>query len=283
MRLRRVVYDRLWFAFTLIAVAIAVVPLLFILADVVYKGIASINIDFFTLLPPDPCPPLSVCAPGGLGDAIQGTLILVALASAIGIPIGIISGIYVSEYGNNNFYGSLVRFLGDVLAGIPSIVTGVLVYTLVVIPLRGYSVTAGSIALGSMMIPIVSNTSAEALKTVPNSIREASHALGIRKWRTALLMVANAKRSVATASLLAIARITGETAPLLLTAGISSLWFSGLGHPIASLTYYIFYYGTSPYSNWKALAWGAALILITIVMGINIMVRVMTRSKVAYA
>jgi phosphate transport system permease protein len=282
MRLRRVIYERLWMSFTLIAVAIAVVPLLLIVADVFYKGIASINVNFFTMLPPPACPPHSVCAPGGLGDAIQGTLILVALASAIGIPIGIISGIYVSEYGSNNLYGSLVRFLGDVLAGIPSIVTGVLVYTLVVIPLRGYSVMAGSIALGSMMIPIVSNTSAEALRTVPNSIREASHALGIRKWRIALLMVANAKRSIATASLLAIARITGETAPLLLSAGISSLWFSGLGHPIASLTYYIFFYGTSAFSNWKSLAWGAALILIVIVMGINIIVRITTRTKIGF-
>jgi len=276
---RRFVYDKLWFAFTLIAVAIAVIPLIAIVADVVYKGIAAINVDFFTMLPPPPCSALKGCTPGGMGDAIQGTLLLVALSSAIGIPIGIISGIYVTEYGNNNFYGSIVRFLGDVLAGIPSIVTGVLVFTLVVIPLRGYSVTAGSVALGSMMIPIVSNTSAEALKSVPGSIREASLALGVRKWRIALLIVANAKRSIATACLLAIARITGETAPLLLSAGISELWFSGLGHPVASLTYYIFYYGTSPYTNWKSLAWGAALILIVIVMGINILVRIMTRSK----
>lgn len=283
MKLQRVVFNKLWIAFTLIAVVAAVVPLLSILADVIYKGAASMNTNFFTSLPPPACLASSRCAPGGLGDAIQGTLILVALSSTIGIPIGIISGIYVSEYGNNNLYGSLVRLLGDVLAGIPSIVTGVLVYTLVVIPLRGYSVTAGSIALGTMMIPIVSNTSAEALKAVPNSIREASHALGIKKWRIALLMTANAKRTIATACLLAIARITGETAPLLLSAGISELWFSGLGHPVASLTYYIFYFATSPYSNWKALAWGAALVLIIIVMGINVAVRIMTRSKEVYA
>ena len=154
---------------------------------------------------------------------------------------------------------------------------------MVVVPLRGYSAYAAGIALGTMMIPIVSNTSAEALKTVPNSIREASVALGIRKWRVVLLMVANAKRSIATACLLAIARITGETAPILLTGGISQLWFSGLGHPIATLTLYIFYYGTSAYSNWKALAWGAAFVLIVIVMGINLMVRLATRSKRVYA
>jgi phosphate transport system permease protein len=283
MKLRRVLYYKFWIAFTLIAVAIAIVPLIGILVDVFYRGISSINIGFFTLLPPDPCSPLSPCAPGGLGDAIQGTLILVALSSALGIPIGVVSGIYVSEYGSNNLYGSFVMFLGDVLAGIPSIVTGVLVYTLVVVPLRGFSVTAGSVALGSMMIPIVSNTSAEALNAVPNSVREASFALGIRKWRTALLMVAVAKRGIATASLLAIARITGETAPILLSVGISTLWFSDLGHPVASLTYYIFYYGTSAYYNWQSLAWGAALILISIVMGINVIVRIMTRSKQGFA
>jgi len=278
MKLRRLISDRLWVAFTFVAVAIAVVPLLSILADVVYQGISSMSLDFFTMLPPPPCSAPSGCAPGGLGNAIQGTIILVALSSVIGIPIGIVSGIYVSEYGNNA-YGSSVRFLGDVLAGIPSIVTGVLVYLLIVIPLRGYSATAGGIALGSMMIPIVSNTSAEALKTVPNSIREASQALGIRKWRTSLLIVSHAKRSIATACLLAIARITGETAPLILSAGISQLWFSGLNNPLASLTFYIYYFATSPYANWKALAWGAAFVLIVIVLGINMGVRLITRSK----
>jgi phosphate transport system permease protein len=279
MRLRRIIYHRLWITFTLIAVVIAVVPLIGILADVLYLGISSINIDFFTQLPPPPCSFPTGCATGGLGNSIEGTLILVALSSALGIPIGIISGIYVTQFGNNNRYGSSIRFLGDVLAGIPSIVTGVLFFALVVIPMSGYTATAASIGLGTMMIPIVSNTSAEALRAVPNSIREASTALGIRKWRVALLMVANAKRSIATASLLAVARITGETAPLLLLAGSSSAWFSGLGHPIASLTYTIFYYGTSAYANWKSLAWGAALILIAIVMGINILVRIITRSK----
>jgi phosphate transport system permease protein len=208
---------------------------------------------------------------------------LVALASAIGLPIGLFSGVYVSEYGATNRYGSTVRFLGDVLAGIPSIVTGVLAYTLIVLTFQSFSVLAGGIALGTMMIPIVSNTTAEALKSVPNSIREASIALGIRKWRTSLLIMANAKKAIATASLLAIARITGETAPLILTAGISTLWFSGLNQPVGSLTYYIYYFGTSPYQNWQSMAWGAALLLIAIVLGINAAVRLITRGKRAYA
>jgi phosphate transport system permease protein len=259
------------------------VPLVGILFDVIIRGIGVMNLGFFTLLPPAPCFSPTSCAPGGLGNAIQGTLILVALSSAIGIPIGVISGTYISEYGNKNIYGSTIRFLGDVLAGIPSIVTGVLVYVLIVVAMRGYSVIAGSIALGSMMIPIVSNTSTEALKAVPGSMREASHALGIRKWRTSLLVLAQAKKSVATAALLAIARITGETAPLFLTTEISTLWFSDFGHPIASLTFYIYYYATSAYPNWQALAWGAALVLIVIVLGINAGVRIITRGQKVYS
>lgn len=278
MRLRRVISDRLWTAFTVIALGLAIVPLVSILLDVAVKGISAINLDFFTQLPP-----LANAPGGGMGNAIQGTLLLVALSSAIGLPIGLFTGVYVSEYGTTNRYGSTVRFLGDVLAGIPSIVTGVLIYTLIVLTFQSFSVLAGSVALGTIMIPIVSNTTAEALKSVPNSIREASIALGIRKWRTSLLIIANAKKAIATASLLAIARITGETAPLILTAGISTLWPTGLNQPIASLTYYIYYFGTSPYQNWQNLAWGAAFLLIAIVLAINAAVRLITRGKRAYA
>ena len=277
MRLRRVLSDRLWTAFTILALGLAIVPLGSIILDIAAKGVSAINLDFFTQLPP-----LANAPGGGMGNAIQGTLLLVALSSAIGLPIGLFSGVYVSEYGANR-YGSTIRFLGDVLAGIPSIVTGVLAYTLIVLTFQSFSVLAGGVALGTMMVPIVSNTTAEALKAVPNSIREASTALGIRRWRTSLLIMANAKKAIATASLLAIARITGETAPLILTAGISTLWFSGLNQPVGSLTYYIYYFGTSPYQNWQNMAWGAALILITIVLGINAAVRLITRGKKAYA
>jgi phosphate transport system permease protein len=142
---------------------------------------------------------------------------------------------------------------------------------------------AGAFALGIMMIPIVSNTTAEALKLVPNSLREASMALGVRKWRTTLLVVSNAKEAVATGSLLAVARVMGETAPLILTAGISTLWLSGPFQPVASLTYYIYYFATSPFPNWVSLAWGAAFILILTIMAINIAVRIVTRGGRAYA
>jgi phosphate transport system permease protein len=279
LKSRRFLVNRIYIGLAFAAVVIAVVPLVAILVDVVSKGIASMNLNFFTMLPPPACGAQGSCVEGGMANAIQGTALLVGVASAIGIPIGIVSGVYISEYAGHQKYGSAVRFLGDVLASIPSIVTGVLFYILIVVPSHGYSVTAGSIALATMMIPIVSNTSTEALKTVPNSIREASHALGVRKWRTSLLMVAQAKRSIATASLLAVARIAGETAPLVLTTGISQLWFSGFNHPVASLPFYIYFFATNYPPNWKTLAWGAAFILIVFVLGINMAVRIITRSK----
>ena len=278
MKLRRIIFDKLALGATVAALFVAIIPLASIIFDVVTKGIGAMNLDFFTQLPP-----LANTPGGGMGNAIQGTFLLVAMSSAIGLPIGLLSGVYISEYGVTNAYGSVIRFLGDVLAGIPSIVTGVLVYGGIVLTFHGFSLIAGGIALGTMMIPIVSNTTAEALKSVPNSIREASTALGIRKWRTSLLIVANAKKAIATASLLAVARITGETAPLILTAGISTLWFSGPNQPVASLTYYIFAFGTSPFQNWQSIAWGAALLLITIVLGINALVRLITRGKTTYA
>jgi phosphate transport system permease protein len=277
LRLGRLIADRALIGLCLVAVVIAVVPLVSVVYYVAAKGLPSINLAFFTQLPP-----LANTPGGGMGDAIQGTLILVALSALIGVPIGLLSGVYTSEYGNN-WYGSTVSFLGDVLAGIPSIVTGILVYALVVVPLHGFSVSAGSAALGTMMIPIVSNASSQALKAVPNSIREASTALGSRKWRTTFEVVANAKSGIATACLLAVARITGETAPLILTVGISTQWFRGFNEPVASLTYYVYYFATSPFANWRDLAWGAALILMVIVLGINIAVRVVTRGKRAYS
>jgi phosphate transport system permease protein len=278
MRLRRLVADRIWISFTCIAVVIAIIPLASILYDVAAKGIPALSLDFFTMLPPTALPG----AKGGLGNAIQGTLILVAIATAIGLPVGLCSGIYISEYGSN-WYGSTVRFLGDVLVGNPSIVIGILGYILLVLPFHGFSAMAGGFALGSMMIPIISNTTSEALKLVPNSLREASMALGVRKWRTSLLVVSNAKGGVATGSLLAVARVMGETAPLILTAGISSLWYSGPFQPIASLTYYIFSFATSGAPNQIDLAWGAALVLILMIMAINIAVRWVTRGGRTHA
>ena len=278
MMLRRILVDKLIIGLCGAALLVAVVPLFSIIYDVAVQGLPSMSLDFFTQLPP-----LANAPGGGLANAIQGTFITVAAAGAIGLPIGMLSGVYISEYGSRNRYGYVVRFLGDVLAGIPSIVTGILVYITIVLTFHGYSVTAGAIALGTMVIPIVSNTTSEALRSVPNSLREASAALGIRKWRTSLLVLANAKRAVSTGALLAIARITGETAPLLLTMSTSVLWFSGFNQPVATLTVYIYTFATSPFKNWQGLAWGAALVLLVIVLGINAGVRFVTRGKKTYA
>lgn len=278
MKSRRFFMDKVWVSLAFVAVVVAIVPLASILYYVTVRGLPAVNLHFFNMLPPTPEPG----AVGGLGNAIQGTLILVGLAACIGLPFGLLSGIYVSEYGRN-FYGQTVRFLGDVLVGNPSIVVGILGFTLLVLPFHGFSVQAGAVALGVIMIPIVSITTAEALMLVPNSIREASAALGIRKWRTSLLVVANAKSGVATGVLLATARVMGETAPLILTAGISTLWYSGPSAPIASLTYYIFYFGTSAFPNWVSLAWGAAFLLIIMIIGINLAVRLLTKGRRTYA
>ena len=272
MNLRRRIMDRLWIGLSLIGLTVAIVPLAGIIYFVTANGISVLSFTFFTSLPASPG------QPGGIANAIQGTLILILLASSIGLPVGMLSAVYISEYGRN-WYGSTVRFLGDVLAGIPSIVTGILVYELIVIPFHHFSALAGGLALGIMMIPIVSNTTTEALKLVPNSIREASMALGIRKWRTSILVMANAKSGIATGSLLAIARITGETAPLLLTALGITLGFAGLGQPVASLTVLIFDYATSPFKDWQAQAWGASFVLMLTVLGINIFVRLATRGR----
>jgi phosphate transport system permease protein len=272
MNLRRRLADRVWVALSLVALAVAIIPLASIIYFVTANGVSVLNLGFLTRFTAPPG------EPGGISNALQGTLILTALASSIGLPIGILSGVYISEYGRNR-YGSTVRFLGDVLAGIPSIVTGILVYELIVIPTHHYSALAGGVALGTMMIPIVSNTTGEALKLVPNSIREASMALGIRRWRTAILVIANAKSGIATGSLLAIARITGETAPLLLTALGSTLGYQGLGQPIASMTVVIFEYATSPSKDWQAQAWGASFVLMLTVLGLSIIVRLATRER----
>lgn len=273
MRASRLFYDKLWTVLPAIAVGLAIIPLISVLYDVGGRGIEAMNLDLFTQLPKPPGFP-----GGGISNAIIGSLILVTLGSSIGIPIGILSGVYISEY-NSNAYGPAIRFIGDVLSGIPSIVTGILVYSVIVLQLHHFSALAGGLALGIIMIPISSNATTEALKVVPNTIREGSLALGIRKWRTSLLVVANAKAGITTGALLSVARITGETAPLLLTALYSTLPFAGLNQPIASLPVVIYQYATSPFKDWQSEAWGGALILILIVVGINVCVRLATRSK----
>ena len=273
MKTTRTLADRAWTIAACVCVCLALIPLVSILFDVVSRGVGALSITLLAKLPAPPGYP-----GGGISNAIIGTLVLVALGSTVGIPIGILSGVYISEYSSSRF-GPAVRFFGDVLAGIPSIVTGVLVYCLIVLEFHRYSALAGGIALGMIMIPISSNTTTEALRAVPDSIREASLALGIHNWRTSMLVVSNAKSAIATGALLSIARITGETAPLIFTAEYTPLAFSGLDHPVASLTVVIYQYALSPFAIWQSQAWGAALILVLIVLGINICVRLATRNR----
>jgi phosphate transport system permease protein len=262
--------NRIFFFLCLICVVIAVIPLASIIIEVIAKGAPVLSINFLT-------------ADGlhnGIGPAIQGTLILIGLTSLIGVPIGILSGVYLAEYGNNK-YSSAMRSINDVLTEFPSIVIGITAFTAIVIGVTGsFSPLAGAIALSFMMVPIVARTTEESLKLVSNSVREASLALGIHKWRTTISIVLPAgKAGLITGTLLAVARIAGETAPILLTILGSSYFFENLNRPMDALPLRIFLNSRYPSPEIQAQAWGAALILILIVLSINIIVRVVSRNR----
>jgi len=251
----------------------AVGILLIILVYIAIQGVGTLSFSFLTN---DPRP---VGEGGGIRNAILGTLLLLLASSAIGLPFGIAVGIYLSEFGKGRF-GSAVRFLVDTLTGIPSIVTGVFVYTILVVPLKHFSGFAGSIALALIMVPIVARTTEEMIKLVPHSLREGALALGAPQWRVTLGVVVPAAASgIATGAMLAIARISGETAPLLFTAFGSRFFSYYLDQPIASLTVQIYNYAISPYDEWHAQAWAATLVLMTMILAINIAVRFLTRKK----
>ncbi len=277
MNTRRKLEDRALIGLAVVALVVAMIPLADILYFVVVRGASSINLNFLTSLPTPPNIP-----GGGIGNALQGTIIMIVLASAIGLPIGVLSGVYVSEFGGPRPAGA-VRFIADVLAGIPSIVIGVFVYLLIVVPTHTFSALAGGVALGMIMVPLVCSTTSEALKLVPNSIREASLALGIRKWHTTLTAISNARSGIITGVFLSIARTTGETAPLFLTTLGTNFWFSGLTHPTASITLLVYNYATSGIGVWVEQAWGASLILMFVVLGIDIIVRAAMRSRIHYS
>ncbi len=277
MNVRRRLSDRAWTAFSALAVVIAVLPLASIIYFVASNGIFTLSWSFLTSRSPIPG-----ASGGGIADALEGSAILVGLGCLMGVPIGIISGIYISEFGGGK-YAQAVRFLSDVLAGVPSIVTGIFVYTLLVLTLGTFSVLAGAFALGIMVMPIVANTTADSLKLVPNSIREASMALGVRKWRTTFLALANAKGGVATGFLLSLGRIMGETAPLLITVLGVPAFFTGLLRPGNSLTLLVFNDATSGDPTLVSLAYGASFVLLMIVLAVSVGVRLVTRRKFRYA
>ena len=258
---------------TAVCTVTAVGILLIILAYITWQGLGAISLRFLVESPKP------VGEGGGIGNAVLGSLVLLLLSAAIGLPFGIAIGIYLAEFGNGRF-GTLLRFVVDTLTGIPSIVTGVFVYTIIVLPMKHFSALAGGIALALIMIPIVARTTEEMIKLVPHSLREGALALGAPQWRVTLGVVLPAAASgIATGAMLAIARISGETAPLLFTAFGSRFFSHYLDEPIASLTVQIYNYAISPYDEWHAQAWAATLVLMALILSINIAVRILTRKR----
>ncbi len=256
------------------AVAVAVLPLGSVMAYVIQKGAPALSWSFFTELP-KPVGELG----GGMANALVGTLILVGLASTIGIIWGGLIGIYLSEFGKGKL-GTVIRFATDLLGSIPSIVVGLFVYALIVIPMKRFSALAGALALGILMIPTVARTTEELLRLVPNHIREAGLALGLPRWKVILFLVLRgALGGITTGVILAVARVAGETAPLLFTALGNQFWQRGLDQPIASLPVQIYTYAISPYEEWHRMAWAGALVLVGVVFAMNLFSRFLMRGS----
>ena len=257
-----------------VAAAMAVVPLIAIIVHLVVHGASSLDVDFFTKMQRPPGEP-----GGGVAHAIIGTLILIIIAGAVGLPVGIGAGLYLAER-RTTLLATSVRFLADVLNGLPSIVMGIFAWELLVRPVRHFSALAGGIALGAMMIPMVTRTTEEMVRLVPIALREAALALGYSRWQTSLAIVLRtALGGIVTGALVAMARIAGETAPLLFTALGNQFWSTSLRAPIAALPLQIFNYAISPYDEWHAQAWAAALVLVGIVFVISLAARVATRRR----
>lgn len=275
---RRLVVDRMMSAMTAAAAAAVVLPLLLILGFLMYQGATAVNVDFFTHLPK----PVGEVG-GGMANAIVGSLVLLALACALGLPLGILGGVYLAESRDRRLPW-LMRFLADVLNGVPSIVIGIFAYTVVVLPMRRFSALAGGFALAVIMVPIVLRTTEEMVRLVPASLREAALALGLPEWKVVLRVVLpTARAGIITGSMVAIARIAGETAPLLFTAFGNRFWHHGLDEPIAALPLQIFAYAIAPYDDWHRQAWAGALVLIGLVFVVSLAARVATRGHYSAA
>jgi phosphate transport system permease protein len=257
-----------------LAVVIAVLPLFFILLNLVVKGAGSLSFAFFTRMPV----PVGETG-GGVANAIVGTLMIVGVASLIGIPLGVAAGVFCAEYPGSRL-ATVTRFLADVMNGTPSIVVGVFAWTLIVAKQKHFSGFAGSCALAMLMIPMVMRTTEELIKLVPHSLREAALALGYARWRTSLsIILRTALPGIVTGSLLSVARVAGETAPLLLTA-LGSQYFSlDINRPMSALPLIVFQYATGPYQEWHRFAWAAALVLILVVLVLSVAARLATRRR----
>ena len=261
-------------AVTFTCAILVIAPLVLVFYHLVKEGFSSMNWAFFTQLPK----PVGESG-GGMANAIVGTFILLGQAAVLGVPIGVLGGVFLSEYGSSRL-NWWIRFMADVLNGVPSITWGMVVYALVVVPMKGFSALAGGIVLGLMMIPLVMRTTEEVLQLVPNGYREAALALGIAKWRTIVqIVMRTALKGIVTGVLLALARVAGETAPLLFTAFGNHFWTHKLTDPISAMPLQIFAYAISPYDDWHRQAWAGALVLLLLVLFVNAGVRVLTRDR----
>ena len=246
----------------ILATALVIVPLVAIFIYLVVKGASSLNLDFFTKIPK----PVGESG-GGMANAIVGSAVLLGIASILGVPIGIGAGIFLAEFGRGTKLANAIRFTADVLNGVPSIVMGIAIYTLIVVPQKHFSALAGGVALGIMMIPTITRTTEEMLLMVPLNVREAALGLGVPNWRSVLsITLRTASPGVITGCMLAFARVAGETAPLLFTAFGNQFWSTSMNQPIAALPLQIFVYALSPYDEWHRLAWAGALVLIVLIV-----------------
>ncbi len=266
--------SRVALALSTVAMVFGLFFLAWILWEIVRRGIAGLSIATLTQMTPAPN------EEGGLANAIYGSGVMVLLATFVGTPIGIFAGIYLAEFGAKTWLGSVTRFVNDILLSAPSIVIGLFIYTLVVARFKTFSAMAGVLALALIVIPVVIRTTENMLRLVPNALREAAYALGTSQWRVVLTITLRAARSgVLTGVLLAVARIAGETAPLLFTALSNQFWSSDLGQPMASLPVTIFKFAMSPYDNWQKLAWAGVFIITLFVLALNVLARWLTRTK----
>jgi phosphate transport system permease protein len=260
---------------SMMAMAFGLFWLIWILFETVRLGLGGMNLALFTEMTPPP-----QAETGGLANAIFGSLMMVSLATLLGTPIGILAGIYLAEYGVKTWLGSVTRFINDILLSAPSIVIGLFIYSVVVARMKSFSGAAGVLALALIVIPVVIRTTENMLSLIPNALREAAYALGTPKWRVIMTVTLKAARAgVLTGVLLALARIAGETAPLLFTALSNQFWTSSLGEPMASLPVTIFKFAMSPYENWQKLAWAGVFLITLGVLVLNIAARVLFRNK----
>ncbi len=269
-RLYRMGMDHLVTGLAILATVVVLVPLAAILGYLIYKGASSLNLAFFTKIPA----PVGETG-GGVANAIVGSGVVLGLASLLGIPVGIAAGVYLAEFGRGKLFANLIRFTADVLNGVPSIVMGISIYSLIVVQQKHFSAFAGGVVLAVMMVPTITRTTEEMLATVPHAIREAAYGLGVPRWRTVIsVSLRTASPGIITGCMLAFARVAGETAPLLFTAFGNQFWSANLNEPIAALPLQIYVYAMSPYDEWHRLAWAGALVLIAMIMIAVTLVRI---------